>query len=141
MRNLNRILELLIGEIRYGKATLPECCIRIAGRLPQPYNNSFVHIYEEMKENTGVGFGPIFHKHMEDCLNELPLSEEDKGQFLSLFGDKGFADEGMQIRSIEQNKELLQYTISSLERENKEKCRMAVGLGAMSGLLLVIVLL
>lgn len=78
---------------------------------------------------------------MEECLKGLPLIGEDKLNFLTLFSDNGFEDEGMQIRSIEQSKELLQQTIGRLEKENAEKCRMAVGLGAMSGLLLVIILL
>lgn len=141
MRNLQRIQELLVSEIRYGKATLPECCSHIAERIPEPYRSSFIHIYERMRENTGEMFGQVFREHMEVCLKELPLTEEDKVKFLSLFSDNGFEDEEMQIRSIEQSKELLQQTIGRLEKENTEKCRMAVGLGAMSGLLLVIILL
>jgi dihydroorotate dehydrogenase electron transfer subunit len=42
---------------------------------------------------------------------------------------------------IEQGREVLQQSIDCVERENREKCRMAVGLGAMSGLLLLIVLM
>ncbi len=141
MRNLERIQEMLISEIRYGKATLPECCIHIAGHVSEPYSSYFVHIYERMRENRGEMFGEVFGENMEECLGLLPLTEEDKRIFLSLFSDSGFEDEGMQIRSIEQSKEQLQHTISTLETENTEKCRMAVGLGAMSGLLLLVVLL
>lgn len=140
LRNLQRILEMLISEIRYGKATLPECCDHISKRLPEPYSSCFVHIYDRMQENTGVVFGQIFREHMEECMKGLPLATEDRNCVLSLFTESGFEDENMQIRSIEQKKELLIHTISRLEGENREKCRMAVGLGAMSGLLLVIIL-
>ena len=94
-----------------------------------------------MRDNRGEIFGQVFRETMEECLKGLPLTGEDKLNFLTLFSDNGFEDEGMQIRSIEQSKELLQQTIGRLEKENAEKCRMAVGLGAMSGLLLVIILL
>jgi len=67
--------------------------------------------------------------------------KEDRNRILSLFGEHGFEEEKMQIRRIEQSKELLEGTIGRLERENAEKCKMAVGLGAMSGLLLLIILL
>ena len=46
----------------------------------------------------------------------------------------------MQLRVIEQSTELLESTVEKLEKENAEKCRMAVGLGAMGGLLLILVL-
>lgn len=140
LRNLQRILEMLISEIRYGKATLPECCGQIAGRLAEPYGNCFGQIYNRMAENTGVMFGQVFREEMEECMKGLPLVQEDKNCFLDLFNENGFEDERMQIRSIEQCRERLINASERLERENAEKCRMAVGLGAMSGLLLVIIL-
>ena len=141
LRLLQRIQEMLISEIRYGRATLPECCQQIAVRLPEPYRQCLGRIYNKMQENTGVIFGEVFSEYMGACLQELPLAEEDRNNFLNVFTENGFQDEGMQIRNIEQSKELLEYTIGRLERENNEKCRMAVGLGAMSGLLILIVLL
>ena len=140
LRNLQSILEMLISEIRYGKATLPECCGNLAPRLQEPYSGCFRQISDRMEENTGVMFGQVFREQMEECMRELPLMDQDKSCILELFGDNGFGDERMQIRSIEQCRELLISTKDRLERENTEKCRMAVGLGAMSGLLLVIIL-
>lgn len=141
LRDLQRIQEMLISEIRYGRSTLPECCNSIAGRLQEPYSSCFGIIYERMRENGGVKFGQVFREEIGPCLDKLPLTEADRKCFLSLFSEGGFEEERMQIHTIEQNKEMLQKTVSELERENKDKCRMAVGLGAMSGLLLVIVLI
>lgn len=135
------ILEMLMGEIRYGRATLPECCTHIAKRLQEPYRDCFEKIYADMQENTGVMFEQVFRERMGECLAKLPLIKEDRNRILSLFGEHGFEEEKMQIRRIEQSKELLEGTIGRLERENAEKCKMAVGLGAMSGLLLLIILL
>lgn len=95
-----------------------------------------------MREKSGAVFGQVFREEMKVCLEGLPLTEGDRNCFLELFAEAGggYQDESMQIRSIEQSRELLQHTISGLERENAEKCRMAVGLGAMSGLLLLVIL-
>lgn len=141
LRDLQRIQEMMISGIRYGRATLPECCNGIAECVGEPYSSCFGVIYERMRENTGEVFGQVFREEMKPCLDKLPLAEEDKNRFLAMFADQGFVDENMQIREIEQNKELLQQKTAELERENREKCRMAVGLGMMSGLLLVIVLI
>lgn len=139
--SLQRILEMLISEIRYGRATLPECCGQIAGRMQEPYSSCFEQIYNRMAENTGVMFGQVFREEMEQCMKGLPLAQQDKKCFLDLFVENGFEDERMQIRSIEQCREMLMNVSQRLERENAEKCRMAVGLGAMGGLLLVIILI
>ncbi len=130
-----------MGEIRYGKTTLPECCKRVGERLKEPFQSTFFTIYQKMLENTGERFTTIFCKNMEACLKELPITRVDIEQFLSFATAESFEEEGMQLRTIERSRELLLLSVEKLEKENAEKCRMAVGLGAMSGLLLVIILL
>ena len=140
IRSLIHILELLIGEVRYGRATLPECCSRVARYLEEPFRQAFVSIGGIMEENTGASFGNVFRQEMEGTLRSLPLKEEDREDFFRFTTQTGFMDGQMQLRAIEQGAERLQSTQEKLERENAEKCRMAVGLGAMGGLLLILVL-
>lgn len=141
LKQLEEILEMFMSEIRYGKATLPECCMRMGERLKEPYGSCFVHIYQRMKENTGVGFGEVFSEEMGECLSRFPLTEEDKTEFLRFAAENSFAEGAMQLKRMESGREQLRRTVEVLERETAEKCRVAVGLGAMSGLLLVIILL
>lgn len=132
---------MLMSEIRYGKTTLPECCRHIGERLPDPVGKSFGQIYKTMQENGGESFTDVFCENMEKCLAGLPITGQDREDFLSFAMGQSFEDGCMQLRTIERSKELLQATAERLEKENAEKCRMAVGLGAMSGLLLVVILL
>lgn len=141
LRILQGVLEMLMSEISYGKATLPECCKHIGDRCQEPLRSCFLEIYQRMQENMGEGFQEVFCDKMEACLKEVPITGEDKDNFLAFAKGKSFEDGRMQLRTIERSKELLGNTIESLARENGEKCRMALGLGAMSGLLLVIILL
>lgn len=141
VRTLCRILELLSGEVRYGRATLPECCGHIAKYLEQPIGEAFCRIEKGMRENTGASFGEIFHRELEKVLEELPLKNEDREAFFQFTRQTGFADGQMQLKALEQSMELLKITEEKLENENAGKCRMAVGLGAMSGMLLILILL
>ncbi len=141
LRILQSILEMLMSEIRYGKAPLPECCKRIGERQQEPYRSCFLKIYEKMAENRGDSFPKVFAEVMDDCLKKLPITKEDREDFLSFATGNGFEDGTMQLRTVERSRELLQLTVEELEKVNTEKCRMAVGLGAMSGLLLIIILL
>lgn len=138
---LQEILELLAGEIRYGGSTLPECCRRIAGRLQAPFDGAFDKIHVRMQENTGICFAQVFRECMAEPLKGLPLREADREAFLRFVPLSGFPDSQMQLRAIEQSRKQLENTIEELERERVEKCRMSVGLGAMSGLLIILVLM
>lgn len=130
-----------MGEIRYGKTTLPECCKQIGERQKEPFKSSLLQAYAIMEKNNGEVFEEVFCRQMEDCFSKLPLQKEDKEQFLAFARQESFADGMMQLKSMENSRELLKLTVQKLELENAQKCRLAVGLGAMSGLLLVIILL
>ena len=140
LRELLRILEMLMGEIRFGKSTLPECCKRVGERQREPYRSTLLQIYRKMNENTGEGFQTIFFENMEACLQKVPISKEDRKHFLSFAVGDGFEDGCMQLRAVERSREMLLLSAEKMERENTEKCRMALGLGAMSGLLLIVIL-
>ena len=59
LENLHKIcyiLELMCGEIRYGRCTLPECCRQLTKRVEAPYRDVFLQIYEVCMENNGESF-------------------------------------------------------------------------------------
>lgn len=130
-----------MSEVRYSKASLPECCRRLSGRLEEPYKGAFEEVCFYMEENTGEEFGQIFCKRMEACFAQLPLRKEEKEIFLQFASGSGFEDGKMQVRSMEQYRDMLQDITVRMEQESGEQSRMALGLGAMGGLLLVIILL
>ena len=113
----------------------------MADRQTEPYRTGLLHIYTKMQENEGIGFSETFCTCMEEVLKEQPVTAEDKEHFLAFAKGEGFEDGRMQLRTIDRSRELLLKTAGGLEKENVEKCRLAVGLGAMSGLLLILILL
>lgn len=140
IRTLCDTLSLLCSEIRYGRGTLPECCEHVAGRLTGALGSAFRRIADKMRENTGESFSQVFRECVGGPLKEMPLKEEDREEFLRFVSAGTFGDGQMQLTLIEQSRELLEARAAALEQENGEKCRMAVGLGAMGGLLIILVL-
>lgn len=140
LRLLKSILELLSSEIRYGRATLPECCRHIALQLPASFCKAMQEVDEKMRRNDGDTFTSVFCECMRKPLEELPLREEDREDFFGFVSESGFMDGQMQLQTLERSCKLLADTTERLQKENVEKCRMAVGLGAMGGLLLILVL-
>lgn len=141
LRILITILDMMMSEVRYSKASLPECCRQLAGRLEEPYQGSFQKIWEETRENAGEPYDDIFKRNMQACMGQVPLGKEEKKLFLEVSGRFGYEEARMQLNSMEQCKEQLKGLAARLEREVGEKGRMAMGLGTLGGLLLIIILL
>lgn len=141
IRELIRILEQWTSEIRYHSAPLPECCRQIGRQRSDRLGEICTEVYREYAEAEGCGFLEIAEESFRRQLRTLPLKKEDIEEFLRFAGKEGYADEAMQIKSIELSRQELEHTAEVQQREIAQKCRLSVGLGAMSGLLLLLILI
>lgn len=140
IRELIRILEQWISEIRYNSSTLPECCRQIGRQRQDRLGEICDEVYREYTEAEDIGFLEMAGDSFRRQLRTLPLKKEDIDAFLRFAGKEGYADETMQIKSIELSRQELEHTAEVQQREIPQKCRLSVGLGAMSGLLLLLIL-
>lgn len=140
LRRFCHVLELFLGEIRFGRCTLPECCMRVSERVEEPYRRLLSDIYRQSCENTGESFGEMCKEILEEGLSKENVSKEDKTLFMDCFENSGYEEDVMQLRVMEQAKEELEKKVILLEEELVSKCRLALSLGTMSGLLLIILL-
>ena len=139
-RALICILEQWISEIRYNNSSLPECCRQIGRQREGRMGEICTEVYREYAETEG-GFLEIAAESFRRQLQTLPLKKEDIEEFLRFAGKEGYTDETMQIKSIELSRQRLEHTADMQQREIEQKCRLSVGLGAMSGLLLLLILI
>ncbi len=134
------VLELFLSEIRFAKCTLPEGCMRVAQRVKEPYASLLAAIYVQSCENTGESFGELCRKILVEGLIGESVGEEDKALFVECFVNSGFEEDIMQLRVMEQAKAELEKKIILLEEGLTSRCRLALSLGTMSGLLIIILL-
>ena len=137
---LIRILEQWISEIRYNSATLPECCRQIGRQREDRLGEICAEVYREYTKTEGSSFLEIAEESFRRQLRTLPLKKEDIEEFLRFAGKEGYVDESMQIKSIELSRQELEHTAEVQQREIIQKCRLSIGLGAMSGMLLLLIL-
>ncbi|MBO5167321.1 MAG: stage III sporulation protein AB [Lachnospiraceae bacterium] len=140
LRYMEQVLERFISEIRYDKATLPECCKRIGERTKQPYGDALVKIYEAMLSDEG-DFSKNWKSIMGEAVAGLPLAVEEKRPFLEFADSNNMTDNLMQIKVLEQYRDMLDIHIKNREADLEKQGRMASGLGIMAGLLLTVILL
>ena len=118
IRELIRILDQWISEIRYNGSTLPECCRQTGRQRKDRLGEICTEVYREYAETEDAGFLELAEKSFRRQLRILPLKKEDIEEFLR------FAE----------------HTADMQQREITQKCRLSVGLGAMSGLLILLLL-
>ncbi len=141
LRYLRGLLELFLSEVRYGKATLPECCKKISEKAEAPYGEALDAIYRESERHTGESFFEIWSARMGQALAQLPITGEERALFLDFPKCTGHTDRQMQLKTIEQHRDLLSGAIKVREDNLERQGRLAAGLGMMSGLLLTVLLL
>lgn len=140
MKDFIHILELFLGEIRFGKGTLPECCRKLSLRLEEPYKQCFYQIYEKSLENTGESFEQLCVSCLGEGLRKVEAQESSRELFVACFANNGYEEEVLQLRTIEQTRKELEKQLAVMETQVASRCRLAFSMGAMSGLLLIILL-
>lgn len=141
LRDFCYILEILAGEIRYGRCVLAQCCLQVAKRTQEPFRQSFMQVYERMLQNGGESFEEICEGGLKEGLKDIAAKAEDKEIFIQCFSKAGFQEDILQLRMIEQGKRQLEDRLCVMEGEAASKYKLALGMGVMSGLLLIILLL
>lgn len=141
LKQMCHILSMLEGQVRYGRSTIGECCGQIAGRVDNPFRNVLVEIAEEMQKSNGNSLKQAGQMSFEKHFKRLVVSEKEKEEFMACFTHEGFEDEGMQIQSILRGRQELEGAMQELNESLNSRCRLAISLGTMSGLLLVVLFL
>lgn len=141
MRILRQILEMMMREIRYNKSTLPECCRQVGKNVEEPYDEVLAQIYRLMSSQSGYCFSECWQQEMGKCLSGLPISGKEKQMALGLASCGSLNDCDMQIRAIEQYRDMIECAVRRREETLHRQGKMAAGLGIMSGLLLVVILI
>lgn len=141
MRLLRQMLEMIMSEIRYNKATLPECCRQVGKRMEEPYAGVLLDIYGILQEQSGGGFCECWQQEMGKCLAQIPISDREARMVLGFASCGALNDHDMQIRAIEQYRDMIADAVKKREEVLQQQGRMATGLGVLSGLLLVVLLI
>ena len=138
---MRQIFEMLQNEIAYSRASLPEACGRIGGRVEEPYRGAFISIRHEMLANRGLPFFTIWKEEMEECMKKLPVAGTDRKVFLDFGSCIGYLDGEMQAEAVEQHIHKLNISIEKMEKDMWNKYKVIMSLSIMGGLMLAIMLL
>lgn len=140
LRELIRIIKRIQDEISYGKHTLPEICLTLSEYCSEPYKSHFGQIYEKMDQSGGAGFDRIWDEEIKQCLQDAPLTEEEKDILRKITGNLGMQDEKLQAANIGQSMDLLVRKCRNAEDNYENRARMILSVSVLTGVFLTILL-
>lgn len=141
LKQMCHILSMLESQVRFTRSTMGESCQQIAKRLDNPFGRGLQEIACEMEKNAGRSLGQVSRNSFARHLKRVVVTDREKEIFIGCFVNEGFEEDGMQIQSILRGRMELEGAWKELSEGLSSRCRLAVSLGTMGGLLLVVLFL
>lgn len=140
LREMERGILILKGEIAYGRTPLPQAFEQMAERTTGTVSDFFrttACLLDEGKED----YQTLWKRTIRQFFTENEMKKEDKKEFVDLGRTLGYLDAGMQMKSLELYQERLHKSIKGLEQEKEKYMKLYPVLGTMCGVLLCIIML
>ena len=141
LREIEKLLLLLMGEITYRREALPEAVLRVSGKVQEPLCSFLKETAEMAQKYQGERFACIFRENAEKYLKNSELTQKDFEEFVQLGEYLGWMDITLQKNTITLYQEQLKQEIQYLERELPGRKKMCQSLGVIAGIFLSILCL
>lgn len=147
LRLFRQMVFYLKGQILYSNATLPEALWEVGTRFKEGRKGIFkepgellLRIEKRLKEESGTPFFTIWKDELAKLPEDFPMDKADR-QALSALGENlGYADRGMQERTLLFYLEQAEESIAFLKKEMENRTKLYRCLGMAAGLFLIVVM-
>lgn len=140
LRECQRAISILQGEIRYGRTPLPEACHEVERRVCGVSRLFFRRVAERLKEGA-CSVGQVWNETTEDVFSSAQMRSEDREEWRRLGNTLGYLDVEMQLRTMDMYLQRLQTSIAQADAERSNRTRMYPLLGTFGGVLICLVLI
>lgn len=140
LTEIQKLMLLLKGEIRYIHRPLPEVFRHLSDRASAPFRDFFSCTAEELQERRGRTAEEIWEKNLCQYLNGLHISRQERMDFEKLGSMLGQLDVEMQMNTLDYYLEQLKQSVSEASKQAKGQGRIYRYLGVLGGAALVILI-
>lgn len=140
LRELERGILILRGEISYGRTPLPQAFEQMAGRTGGTVSCFFQKIASLLEEGV-ADYETLWNKTIQEFFTDREMGAEDRKELIQLGNTVGYLDIEMQIQSLELYQNRLCTGIRRMEQEKEKYMKLYPVLGTMCGAILCIMML
>ena len=136
---LRELLELMEGEVRYVRRTLPECLIRAGAQRGTELGRCFEDIGRRALSAPQEPLRDLLKEGLEDKLGTV-LSPEEFQTLLELSAPEGYQEDEMQQKALQRCRHRIEKGLAENEAQLRERMRVACCLGFMGGVFVILLL-
>ena len=138
LKQLQLAITMLKAEIGYTLTPLPVACKQIADKVNEPISSIFNNLYEALDTNETT-VKEAFEHALKENIKGTYLEKEDVEAILALGKSLGYLDKEMQLNNIDLMLGYIDQKIQELNPVYTKNKKMYQTLGAMAGLLIVVI--
>lgn len=135
---IQRILVMLRGEMKYHQAPITEVFQGMKGHVNTEFQQLFAKAAENLQQSHGKTIGQIWLECCDLLLEKISLSKEDRQEFRRLGEILGYLDTDTQAAGFELYGQKIELRIQKCSKELAGKQRLIRCLGIMGGIFVVI---
>jgi len=139
LREMKRAFGVLMSEIDYGQSPLSEAAFNVATKCSDPVYAIFSDFAQGLLGKVDVY--ELWNKAINENSEVSYFSAEDLEIFKSFGKTLGYLDREMQLRNIEMQLDYINMKIDELEKTKVKARKMYLSLGALGGLMTIILLI
>lgn len=141
LRQLERIINYIEGELRYKNALLGEALMSASYRCGQPFDSWLRKLSVQLEEGTDLSFYSLWENSLIELEPYSALKKEDIRELFAVGQALGYLDIKSQSTSLSLEKENIHSSITKLDKSLYNNMKVSIILGTLGGIFLVILLL
>ena len=134
------VLHMMSNEMIYHKSALEEICVTVADKAAIPINCILRGIVIECNENSAKEFGTVWKDKFEHPEEKLILTLEVQKIVEDIFLVKQLSPD-LQYEGLQENIEKIEEQLKIMKEDSKNKGRLYICIGVMTGLISTILLI
>lgn len=138
LSQIQQLMLLLRGEIRYMHQPLPEAFLHLSGNAPAPFREFFSHMAEDLQQRNGQTAEEIWKRNLKQYFWGLHLNRQEMKDLEKLGGMLGYLDVEMQVNALDYYLEQLRLSVCHAQEAAKSRRKLYQYMGVLGGAALVI---
>lgn len=140
LSELQKLMLLLKGEIRYMHQPLPEALLHLSAGASPPFCDFFRHTAKMLEMRQGHTAEEIWKENMGQDLKGLHISIREREEFEKLGGMLGYLDVEMQVNTLDYYLEQLKLSAAGAVEAAESRRRLYQYMGVLGGAALVVLI-
>ncbi len=140
LRELERIINYIEGEIRYRHSILSQACRNAGLKTGQPFRQWLQVLGDEMESEYESTFQEIWDSSLKYLEEKSCLHRDDISRLCDLGRTLGYLDVESQTKGLTLEKDNIHEVIQKLDKGLAGNMKLSVVLGTLGGIFIVVIL-